>query len=89
MEATKLDRLIEIDADGRLFGDAELLARLSNQTFIVKQEGMTFTLRPRRLHEIADPTERRKAFDEFIAKVGHPTGVSWPADYNVRDDIYD
>ena len=83
MEAKKLEATLKIDADGHLVGDPELLARLSNQTFIVRQEGPTFTLRPKRLYEIADPTERRKAFDEFIAKVGHPTGVSWPADYNV------
>ena len=44
---------------------------------------------PLKLHEIEDPEERVKAFDDFMQRFAQKTGVSWPENYNVRDDIYD
>ncbi|GAA5533051.1 hypothetical protein [Deinococcus aluminii] len=71
MEAPKLDALIEIDAEGRLHGDAELLAHLMNQTFRLSVEGQTITLRPpvRRLSEIEDAGERAEAYAAFKRQV--------------------
>ncbi|WP_412030125.1 hypothetical protein [Deinococcus yunweiensis] len=92
MEAKKLDALIEIDADGRVHADPEVLSRLTNQTFRVSSDGPTLTLRPgtRRLHEIEDPKERAQAYQEFKRQVTRPGGTSLPADWaTIRDSLYD
>lgn len=90
MEAKKLEATIKINADGHLLGDAEVLARLSNQTFTLRMEGTTITLEPLRLHEIEDPRERELAYQEFKQKVMRPGGASLSEDWaGIRDSIYD
>lgn len=90
MEAKKLDATLRVDAEGRLQGDAELLARMANQTFTVQVVGTTITLEPKRLHEIEDLEERRRAYQEFKRQVTRPGGSSLPADWaTIRDSIYD
>ncbi|OLV18905.1 hypothetical protein BOO71_0004351 [Deinococcus marmoris] len=71
--------------------DAETLEILKNREFELQANGhiVPLTPRPRRLHEIEDVGERMAAFDHFVASIARTTGVSWPADYDVRDDIYD
>ncbi|MEF2278447.1 hypothetical protein V3W47_09040 [Deinococcus sp. YIM 134068] len=92
MEAPKLDALIEIDAEGRLHGDAELLARLRNQTFRLSVEGQTITLRPpvRRLSEIEDAGERAEAHRAFKQQVMRPGGGRVPSTRaELNDLVYD
>jgi virulence-associated protein VagC len=82
---------ITIKKDGTLKLPKEALERLGTNQVQVRIEGKSVTLEPRKrkLHEIEDPEERMRAFDEWAAKFAQPTGVQWPPDYNVRDDIYD
>ncbi|WP_139322820.1 hypothetical protein [Deinococcus marmoris] len=82
---------IRIDSEGRVQTDAETLEILKNREFELQANGhiVPLTPRPRRLHEIEDVGERMAAFDHFVASIARTTGVSWPADYDVRDDIYD
>lgn len=82
---------ILIDSEGRVQTDAETLERLKNQHFELQPNGHIVPIppRPRRLHEIKDMEERLAAYDEFIAGFARDTGVVWPAEYNVRDDLYD
>lgn len=95
MEAKRLEATIRIDADGHLIGDAEVLARLSNQTFTVRTAGATITLEPatphpRRLHELEDTRERELAYQELKRRVTHPGGASLSDDWaSLRDSIYD
>ncbi|PNY79746.1 hypothetical protein [Deinococcus koreensis] len=83
--------MIRIDGEGRLHGAPDVLALLLGQTFRVTIQGDRITLRlvPRRLSEIDDPEERAKAVDAFLSLLPKSDGPAWPADYNVRDDIYD
>ncbi|CAM4258115.1 hypothetical protein [Deinococcus marmoris] len=82
---------IRIDNEGRVQTDAATLETLKNREFELQADGqiVSLTPRPRRLHEIEDVGERMAAFDHFVASIARTTGVSWPADYDVRDDIYD
>lgn len=90
MEAPKLDALIEIDAEGRLHGDAELLARLRNQTFRLSVEGQTITLRPpvRRLSEIEDAGERARVRAQVFEELALADVPPLPDDHDLRADIY-
>ena len=88
MEAKKLEATLRVDAEGRLQGDAELLARMTNQTFTVQVVGRTFTLEPKRIHEIEDPHERREALDTLLERVAIADVPPPPDDHNLRDDIY-
>lgn len=91
MEAPQLDALIEIDAEGRLHGAPELLARLTNQTFRLSVEGQTITLRPpmRRLSEIADAGERARVRALVLEELAIADVPPLPDDYDLRADIYD
>ncbi len=78
--------------DGGVTIPKELLGDLEpGTTFYVEREGKVLRLEPapRKLHEIADPEERAGAADDYMNRIAHKTGVSWPKNYNVRDDIYD
>lgn len=57
----------------------------------VKRDGDVLRLEPAplKLHEISDPEARARAVDNFLKRIARKTGVSWPENYNVRDDIYD
>lgn len=92
MEAPQLDTLIEIDAEGRLHGTPELLARLTNQTFRLSVDGQTITLRPpvRRLSEIEDVGERAEAYAAFKRQVIRRGGGPIPTTRaELNDLIYD
>jgi hypothetical protein len=80
------------DEHGNLLVPKEVLGEVAEDvTYSVEREGKVLRLEPtpRKLHEIEDPEERAKAFREFMKGFAHKTGVSWPENYNVRDDIYD
>ena len=86
-----LVKTISLDPDGNLVIPRELLGNPEPGTaFRLERNGMMFKLEvARKLHEIKDPEERARAFDEFVQSFAQKTGVSWPENYNVRDDIYD
>ncbi len=69
-----------------LLGDVE-----PGTTFHVAREGKVLRLEPapRKLHEIEDPEERVQAVETFMERIAHKSGVRWPENYNVREDIYD
>lgn len=78
--------------DGSVTIPKELLGDAPPGTaFALEREGSVLRLEvaPRKLHEIEDPEERLYAFREFMKGFAQKTGVSWPENYNVRDDIYD
>ena len=84
--------LLKTAPDGSVTIPKELLGDAPPGTdFRLEREGKVLRLEPapRKLHEIEDPAERAKAFDEFMAGFAQKTGVSWPENYNFRDDIYD
>ncbi|BDP44370.1 hypothetical protein DAETH_43390 (plasmid) [Deinococcus aetherius] len=92
MEAPQLDALIEIDAEGRLHGAPELLARLRNQTFRLSVEGQNITLSPpmRRLSEIADAGERAAAYAAFKQQVMRAGGGPVPTTRaEINELVYD
>jgi hypothetical protein len=82
---------ITIEKDGTLKLPREALETLGTDQVELKLEGKTVTLEPkhRKLHEIEDPEERMRVFDEWVSRVPQATGVTWTDHYNVRDDIYD
>lgn len=78
--------------DGGVTIPKELLGEIEpGTTFHVAREGKVLRLEPapRKLHEIEDPEERAEAFDTFMEGFAQKTGVNWPENYNVREDIYD
>lgn len=84
--------LLKPSPDGSVTIPKELLGEVEpGTTFCVEREGDVLRLEPapRKLHEIKDPEERLRAVNEFMERIAHKTGVRWPENYNVRDDIYD
>lgn len=84
--------LLKPAPDGSVTIPKELLGDTPPGTvFALGRDGDVLRLEPRvhKLHEIEDPEERVRTFDEFMKRIAHKTGVSWPENYNVRDDIYD
>ena len=84
--------LLKTAPDGSVTIPKELLGDAPPGTdFRVEREGKVLRLEPapRKLYEIEDPEERAKAVAAFMVRIAHKTGVSWPENYNVRDDIYD
>ena len=84
--------LLKTAPDGSVTIPKELLGDAPPGTdFRVEREGKVLRLEPaaRKLHEIEDLEERAKAIEAFMARIAHKTGVNWPENYNVRDDIYD
>ncbi|GBF06655.1 hypothetical protein DAERI_100018 [Deinococcus aerius] len=91
MTMTATEVLLTIGEDGALKLPQEALNALgTRQVKLSLQDGqITVKPRPKYLHEIEDVQERMEAFDRFIESFAKETNVSWPEDYNVRDDIYD
>lgn len=84
--------LLKPDSDGSVIIPKELLGDVSpGTTFLLEREGQVIRLEPapRKLHEIEDPEARAEAFDAFMQRFAQKTKVSWPENYDVRDDIYD
>ena len=80
------------DENGDLVVPREVLGEgTEHSVYTVEREGNVLRLEPapRKLHDIEDPEERARAVADFMKRIAHKTGVSWPENYNVRDDIYD
>lgn len=92
MTETLTKRVLTLGPDGSVTIPKEWLGNIGpGMGFRLKREGDGFRLEPVRLklHEISDPEARARAVDAFLKRIAHKTGVSWPEDHNVRDDIYD
>ncbi len=84
--------LLKTAPDGSVTIPKELLGDAPPGTdFRVEREGKVLRLEPapRKLHEISDPEERARAFDEFMKGFTQKTEANWPENYNARDDVYD
>ena len=84
--------LLKASPDGSVTIPKELLGDAPPGTnFRVEREGRVLRLEPapRKLHEIEDPEERARAVADFMNRIAHKTGVNWPENYNIRDDVYD
>jgi hypothetical protein len=84
--------LLKPAPDGSVTIPKELLGDTPPGTvFALGRDGDVLRLEPRarKLHEIEDPGERAEATKAFLKRIAHKTGVRWPENYNVRDDIYD
>lgn len=87
-----LDKIIVVNSDGSVTIPKEFLGEVGPETgFRLERDGDGFRLElvPLKLHEIGNPEARARAVDNFLRRIARPTGVSWPENYNVRDDIYD
>lgn len=84
-------KTLELNPDGSLTLPKEVLGDPKPGTvFRLEVDGDALRLEPAcKLHEIEDPEERVKAFNAFMKRFAQKTEVSWPEDYNVRDDPYD
>lgn len=82
---------LTIDEDGTLkLPPSALKALGTRQVKLTVQDGqMTVLPRLKSLKEIEDPAERATAVHEWMSHAGRRSGVSWPEDYNLRDDLYD
>jgi hypothetical protein len=91
MMAAAEDIFLTIDEDGTLkLPQSALNALGTRQVKLTVQDGlMTVKPRPKALKEIEDPEERAAAVHEWMSHAGRRSGVSWPTDYNLRDDLYD
>jgi hypothetical protein len=84
--------LLKPDAHGNLIVPREVLGEGAKDTvYSVEREGKAIRLEPaqQRLREIENPVERAAAAERFFKRIAHKTGVRWPEDYDVRNDIYD
>ncbi|CAN5906978.1 hypothetical protein BH24DEI2_BH24DEI2_15390 [soil metagenome] len=80
------------DEHGNLVVPRDVLGEGTEHTvYTVERDGGTIRLEPtsRKLYDIEDPEERVQAFRNFIKGFAQKTGVSWPENYNFREDIYD
>jgi hypothetical protein len=80
------------DVNGNLLIPREVLGDVTEGIiYHVEREGRTIRLEPaqQKLHEIENPQERAEAAKQFLKRIAYKTGVRWPEDYNIRDDIYD
>ena len=80
------------DEHGNLVVPREVLGEgAEHSVYTVEREGHVLRLEPapRKLHDIKDPEERVQVFRDFIKEFAQKTGVSWPENYNFREDIYD
>jgi hypothetical protein len=80
------------DVDGNLLIPREVLGDVTEGIiYEVEREGRTIRLEPaqQKLHEIENPQERAEAAERFLKRIAHKTGVRWPENYHVRDDVYD
>lgn len=87
-----MTKLLKPNPDGGVTIPKEFLGDVEpGTTFRLEREGKVLRLEPapRKLHEIEDPEERVQAFRDFMDGFAQKTGVSWPENYNSRDDIYD
>ena len=87
-----LDKTISVNSDGSVTIPREFLGDVGPGIgFRLERDGDGFRLElvPLKLHEISDPEARAQAVDNFLRRIARQTGVSWPENYNVRDDIYD
>lgn len=91
MTETLTENILALNPDGSVTIPKEFLGNVGPDVrFRLELDGDVLRLeRTRKLHEIEDPEERVKAFDAFMKRFAQKTGVSWPENYNVRDDIYD
>lgn len=92
MTALRKEATLEIAEDGTLQLPQDVLDALGTRTVrltVTAAGSLSLQPRPRPVYEIEDPEERRKAVAEALGRLAQPTGVVWPDDYNVRDDIYD
>ena len=87
-----LDKIIVVNSDGSVTIPKEFLGNVGPEMgFRLERDGDGFRLElvPLKLHEISDPEARARAVEKFLRRIARQTGVSWPENYNVRDDIYD
>ena len=92
MTQTLTKRTLSPNPDGSVTIPKEWLGDVGPRMgFRITREGDGFQLEPvpLKLHEISDPEVRARAVDDFMGRIAYKTGVSWPEDYNVRNDIYD
>ncbi|CAM3226554.1 SpoVT-AbrB domain-containing protein [Deinococcus saxicola] len=91
MTVTEREMTVTITDDGNLKLPQEALDALGTRQVQLRLTEGQMIVRPRTmyLHEIENVEERMQAFDQFIAGIARETGVKWPVDYDIRDDIYD
>jgi nucleoid-associated protein YgaU len=85
---------IKTDEHGNVLLTKELVKELEpNTVYNIERQGKAIWLepeaQPQKLHEIIDPEKRLEAFREFVKSFAHKTGVTWPENYDFRNDIYD
>lgn len=91
MTITAAEILLTIGEDGTLKLPQEALDALgTRQVKLSLQDGqMTVKPRPKHLHEIEDPEERMRVFDEMMESLAIADAPPLPDDYDLRADIYD
>lgn len=91
MTMTAAEILLTIGEDGTLKLPQEALDALgTRQVKLSLQDGqMTVKPRPKYLHEIEDPEERLRVFDEVMSSLAIADAPPLPDDYDLRADIYD
>jgi hypothetical protein len=75
-------------------GNIVLLSGLEpNMVYTIERQGKAIRLEPEthrpKLHEIADPAERVRVFQEFLREFSKPSGGELPDWHIIQDSIYD
>jgi hypothetical protein len=85
---------IKTDEHGNVLLTKELVEELEpNTVYNIERQGRAIRLEPTprlpKLHEIQDPEERVKAFQEFLKEFSKPSGGELPDWHIIQDSIYD
>jgi hypothetical protein len=85
---------VKTDENGNVLLTKQLAPELEpNTVYTVERQGKAIRLEPEmhrpKLHEITDPAERVRVFQEFLREFSKPSGGELPDWHIIQDSIYD